>query len=291
MVVVGGRSHSSQLHRIACGSAFDNGFVTPPRFSALPDARLDRTRAENRFVHNLISHSCHVATSEEASGAAHARITAGIDLIAADVLAEAAFRFANRAMWQQRIHSIFARLVRKKELTIEDGVATVDLTQNRSWRLFQMAFVLLNLPSLTDLHHPDRSHPTDAVADLLWFATGGGKTEAYLGLTAYILALRRLQGAIAGRRGDQGIAVLMRYTLRLLTLQQFQRATALLCACETIRRADPATRGEAPFRLGLWVGNKTTPNTLAAAANALRQRTIGGRPTANGTPHQIRSCP
>src|SRR5437899_11675782 len=87
----------------------------------------------------------------------------------------------------------------------------VDVAGNRSWRLFQMAFVLLNLPSLTDLHHHDRSHETHAVADLLWFATGGGKTEAYLGLTAYTLALRRLQGVVEERRGDYGIAVLMRY--------------------------------------------------------------------------------
>ena len=98
--------------------------------------------------------------------------------------------------------------------------------------------MVLNLPSLTRLDHPERSHETDAVADLLWFATGGGKTEAYLGLTAYIVALRRLQGDIEGRPGDHGIAVLMRYTLRLLTLQQFQRAAALICACEVIRRAD-----------------------------------------------------
>jgi len=194
-------------------------------------------------------------------------------------------------MWQQRIHSTFARKVRKKELQIEAGVATVDVADNRSWRLFQLAFVLLNLPSLTDLHHPDRSHETDAVADLLWFATGGGKTEAYLGLTAYTLALRRLQGEIEGRRGDNGIAVLMRYTLRLLTLQQFQRAAALMCACESIRRTDVGKWGESPFRLGLWVGNKTTPNTLAAAANALRQRNVGGRPSSTGTPHQITSCP
>ncbi|EXI92855.1 MAG: hypothetical protein AW12_00335 [Candidatus Accumulibacter sp. BA-94] len=219
------------------------------------------------------------------------RIKAGIDLIETNPLAEEAFRFANHAMWQQRIHSTFSRKVRKKEMKVEEGVTTLDVEKNRSWRLFQLAFVLLNLPSLTDLHHPDRSHETDAVADLLWFATGGGKTEAYLGLTAYTLALRRLQGEVEGRRGDHGIAVLMRYTLRLLTLQQFQRATALICACETIRRADIGKWGETPFRLGLWVGNKTTPNTLAAAANALRQRNVGGRPSSTGTPHQITSCP
>ncbi len=220
------------------------------------------------------------------------RIKAGIDLIDQNPMAEEAFRFANRAMWQQRIHSTFARKVRKKEREIDQGFADLDQDpRNRSWRLFQLAFVLLNLPSLSDLHHHDRSHETEAVADLLWFATGGGKTEAYLGLTAYTLALRRLQGVLEGRRGDQGVAVLMRYTLRLLTLQQFQRAAALICACESIRRADAAKWGETPFRLGLWVGGKTTPNTLAGAANALRQRNVGGAPSSNGSPLQITSCP
>lgn len=219
------------------------------------------------------------------------RIKAGIDLIENDPLTEDAFRFANRAMWQQRIHSTIASKVRKKEMKIEDGLADLDVARSRSWRLFQLAFVLLNLPSLTDMHHHDRSHETEAVADLLWFATGGGKTEAYLGLTAYTLALRRLQGVVEGRCGDHGVAVLMRYTLRLLTLQQFQRATALICACETIRRGDTAKWGENPFRLGLWVGGKTTPNTLNGAANALRQRNVGGRPSSSGSPLQITSCP
>lgn len=219
------------------------------------------------------------------------RIKAGVDLIEDNSLAEDAFRFANLAMWQQRIHSTFAHRVRKKETKIEDGLAGLDVAENRRWRLFQLAFVLLNLPSLTDLHHPDRSHETEAVADLLWFATGGGKTEAYLGLTAYTLALRRLQGVVEGRRGDHGVAVLMRYTLRLLTLQQFQRAASLICACETLRRAETAKWGEAPFRLGLWVGGKTTPNTLSAAASALRQRNVGGRPSSSGSPLQLTSCP
>ncbi len=222
---------------------------------------------------------------------ANTRIAEGIDLLASDALAEEAFRFANHAMWQQRVHSIYARKVRKKELLAGGPVDAVDLAENRTWRLFQLAFILLNLPSITRFDHPDRSHETDAVADLLWFATGGGKTEAYLGLTAYVLALRRLQKEIEGRCGDHGIAVLMRYTLRLLTLQQFQRAAALLCACEVIRKADTAKWGSTPFRLGLWVGNKATPNTLKQAAESLRQGNVGGRPGISGTPHQLVSCP
>ena len=51
----------------------------------------------------------------------------------------------------------------------------------------------------------------------------------------------------------------MRYTLRLLTLQQFQRATALLCAMEVLRSNDVDIWGPEPFTLGLWVGNRVTP--------------------------------
>lgn len=239
----------------------------------------------------LGGHEAAAQRAAEACRRAQQRIKAGIDLLEHDIHAEESFRFANRAMWQQRIHTIFSRSIRKKELKAEADVSSVDVPSNRSWRLFQVAFILLNLPSLTDLHHPDRVHETDAIADLLWFATGGGKTEAYLGLTAYTLALRRRQGTIAGRSGEHGIAVLMRYTLRLLTLQQFQRAASLLCACELIRRGDQSRWGESPFRLGLWVGRKSTPNTLAAAAEALRQGKVGGRPHLGGTPHQLTSCP
>jgi hypothetical protein len=239
----------------------------------------------------LAGHKRAAERAIEGCARAEERIKAGIDLIESNQDAEEAFRFANRAMWKQRIHSVFSRKVRKKEITPEDGADSQDAADNRSWRLFQLAFILLNLPSLTDLHHPDRSHDTEAVADLLWFATGGGKTEAYLGLTAYALALRRLQGEIEGRAGDHGVAVLMRYTLRLLTLQQFQRAAALLCACEVIRRENTKKWGETPFRLGLWVGRNATPNTLAKAAESLRQGRSGGRPAGGGSPHQITSCP
>ena len=239
----------------------------------------------------LAEHQTAAQRAVERCERACTRIAEGIDLIESDAKAEESFRFANHAMWQQRVHSTYARKIRKKEIEVGSPVEPFDLPENRTWRVFQLAFVLLNLPSVTRLDHPDRSHETDAVADLLWFATGGGKTEAYLGLTAYVLALRRLQKDIEGRPGDHGIAVLMRYTLRLLTLQQFQRAAALLCACETIRKADTAKWGTTHFRLGLWVGSKATPNTLSQAAESLRQGNVGGRPGNSGTPHQIVSCP
>jgi hypothetical protein len=158
------------------------------------------------------------------------RIEAGLDLLDADPKAAQAFQFMNRAMWLQRTHSIFAERVRRSD--DKPDMATIDIPENRSWYPFQLAFVLLNLPGITKFDHPERSEAPEAVADLLWFPTGGGKTEAYLGLTAYTLGLRRLQGTVEGRSGDNGVTVLMRYTLRLLTLQQFQRASALICACE-----------------------------------------------------------
>jgi hypothetical protein len=126
---------------------------------------------------------------------------------------------------------------------------------------------------------------------LLWFPTGGGKTEAYLGLAAYTMAIRRLQGTVAGRSGHAGVAVLMRYTLRLLTLQQFQRAAALLCACEVIRRADPARWGSEPFRIGLWVGQNSTPNWVKDAEEAVKQLKKSGYPSGGGSPHQLTTCP
>ncbi|MCI0391381.1 MAG: DISARM system helicase DrmA [Acidobacteria bacterium] len=220
-----------------------------------------------------------------------ARIEAGLKLISSNEKAAEAFRFANLAMWQQRIRSIYALKRRRDEV---GDLKEIDLPQNRSWYPFQLAFVLLNLPGITELDHLDRTGESEAVADLLWFPTGGGKTEAYLGLSAYTMGLRRLQGEIAGRSGQQGIAVLMRYTLRLLTIQQFQRATALICACEVIRRTDEKKWGTEPFRIGLWVGQKTTPNTTDQANEAIQLAHGQGGFRAgriSGSPAQLTNCP
>ncbi len=228
------------------------------------------------------------------------RIDEGIGLLESDQQVCEAFQFMNQAMWWQRTRSIFSEQVRRRPDEDVD-YNEIDISVNRSWYPFQLAFILLNLPGVAQLDHPERSESPDAVADLLWFPTGGGKTEAYLGLTAFTLGIRRLQGTVEGRSGDEGVAVLMRYTLRLLTLQQFQRATTLICACEVIRKKavgnDDHRWGKTPFRIGLWVGASSTPNrtihseealkTAAGSSNKKQFGAIGG----SGSPHQLTNCP
>jgi len=224
------------------------------------------------------------------------RIEEGLRLLEQDGTALEAFRFMNRAMWLQRTHALYSEQVRRGQQP--DFDKDIDVPANRTWYPFQLAFILLNLPGVTRLDHPDRSEGQEAIADLLFFPTGGGKTEAYLGLSAYAMALRRLQSDVGGRSGENGVAVLMRYTLRLLTIQQFQRATALLCACESIRRKaleqGDQRLGHTPFRIGLWVGARTTPNWTDDAAEAiiqLRGNQYGGVTAGMGSPYQLTTCP
>ena len=265
----------------------------PAKLYALPDAYEQWIGAEEAKLSDpaerLAPHAAAVTAAVARCTDALQRIREGIALLGSNPMAAEAFRFASRAMWLQRVRSTYAKSIRKNQgRTLEE----IDTPENRSWYPFQLAFVLLNLPSITDLHHPDRSHETQAIADLLWFPTGGGKTEAYLGLSAYVMALRRLQGKVEGRSGEHGVAVLMRYTLRLLTLQQFQRAAALMCACETIRRESPGKWGNVPFRIGLWVGMRATPNTTKQAREAMAEsRGARGSSFSSGTPAQLTSCP
>ncbi|WP_428116982.1 DISARM system helicase DrmA [Candidatus Poriferisodalis sp.] len=221
----------------------------------------------------------------------HQRIEEGIRLLCrsddeTSLLARRAFCFANRAMALQRAHSAVALQRRRGEApgSPDDVPAT--------WRPFQLAFFLMNLPPLVD-----RTHPRRRACDLLWFPTGGGKTEAYLGLAAFVLALRRIRTHLPGYRADGGVGVLMRYTLRLLTVQQFQRATALACACELLR-AQEGVWGSEPFSIGLWVGTSVTPNHFSnngsnwddGAKEALDKWRDDKR-IRGGTPAQLLSCP
>lgn len=222
-----------------------------------------------------------------------ARLQQGIDTLKDSEKALAAFRFANMAMATQRVRSQYALAMRRGEdVTIEK----FDVLKNHSWRPFQLAFLLLSIPSLANPEHPDRVEPVEAYADLLWFPTGGGKTEAYLGVAAFTMAIRRMQGNLGGYDSSRGLAVIMRYTLRLLTLQQFQRATALICAMEVLRR-DALSKGDQslgtePFTIGLWVGNKVTPGTTEKSHEAIQNiRDPGKNNTAAASPAQLTSCP
>ena len=173
------------------------------------------------------------------AGVAASRIERGVDALGTDPDALDAFRMANRAV----------------EAALRRRLTDVDDPQ---WRAFQLAFFLLNVPGITDPSDPQRE-----IADLLFFPTGGGKTEAYLGLAAFTMVLRRLRHQDGdGGLGGAGVSVIMRYTLRLLTLDQLGRAASLVCALELEREKDPARYGTWPFEIGLWVGKAATPNVM-----------------------------
>ncbi|MHB1438750.1 MAG: DISARM system helicase DrmA [Thiobacillus sp.] len=213
------------------------------------------------------------------------RLEAGIEKLTEDADALRAFRFANQAMAMQRRRSVYALKRRRAEEVELDGIDAP------KWRAFQLAFLLLNVPSLADPSIKERTDPRDAIADLIWFPTGGGKTEAYLGAAAFAMGMRRLQGVVGGYDGRFGVAVIMRYTLRLLTVQQFQRASTLICAMEVMRRADPKTWGEEPFRIGLWVGGASTPNSTEDSEKAIREEKGQGFSRGGGSPYQLTNCP
>ena len=171
-----------------------------------------------------------------------ARISEGIALIESDDSVFRAFALANAAM------SKSMKIVRPDRKPL--------------WRPFQLAFLLLALPSTAAGDHPERS-----TLDLIWFPTGGGKTEAYLGLVAFTLFHRRLSAG--SKKNGGGTAVITRYTLRLLTLQQFDRAARVVMACEVLRRKDPGSFGTEPYSIGLFVGNGVTPGDLETAQKVI----------------------
>ncbi|MDH6140466.1 hypothetical protein P3T35_002474 [Kitasatospora sp. GP30] len=199
------------------------------------------------------------------------RIRKGITLLRDKPDLMRAFRLTNRAMATQRARSAWV----KKGRVGEPDLASAQ------WRPFQIAFILLCLAGVDDREHPDRG-----VSDLLWFPTGGGKTEAYLGLIALTTFLRRIR---LGKDGG-GVTVLMRYTLRLLTLQQFERAAILICAMERLRLENPTELGSEEISLGMWVGQSATPNSLDVAAEQLRSAR-SGRVLQRENPVQLHACP
>ena len=204
------------------------------------------------------------------------RIQAGIDLLADPDVLEA-FRMANRAMAASG----------RRRRALEEG-KTPDQVCPPAWRPFQLAYILMNLRGIAEPTHIERE-----IVDLLFFPTGGGKTEAYLGLAAFTLVLRRLRDPDPVHRG---LSVLMRYTLRLLTLDQLGRAAAMICALELEREHVPETLGSWPFEIALWVGRAATPNYMGrrgdysnSTARAKTLRFISD--TSREPPLPLEQCP
>src|SRR5699024_301519 len=172
----------------------------------------------------------HMALAETALD----RMTTGWELVKSDQNAQQAFRWANEAMLYQQVRSSFPlREVKRGNddvLRVTGAHPKPVIPEGRgNWRPFQIAFILATIPELVD-----HSRKTLSVVDLIFFPTGGGKTEAYLGACAISLLSRRLRNP-----EDAGTDTLMRYTLRLLTAQQFLRAASLVCVLEAIRDDHP----------------------------------------------------
>ena len=200
----------------------------------------------------------------ERAEVALARMDAGWALVGSDSKASRAFRWANEAMLYQQVRSNFPlrQVERGKDeiLRVKGAHPIPDIPKGRgTWRPFQIAFILASLPELVE---PTRK--TRLVVDLIFFPTGGGKTEAYLGACAISLLARRLRDP-----SDVGTDTLMRYTLRLLTAQQFLRAASLVCVLEDIRDQHSGDLGESPFGIGIWLGGSSTPNSWKQAIDCL----------------------
>ncbi|MGB8703316.1 MAG: hypothetical protein WCD18_28195, partial [Thermosynechococcaceae cyanobacterium] len=189
-----------------------------------------------------------------------------------------AFRIANRVI----------AIARRRQLSQEQN-SPPESFNPPAWRPFQLAFILLNLVSIAQPSHADRD-----IVDLLFFPTGGGKTEAYLGLAAFTLVMRRLRHPGIE---SAGVSVLMRYTLRLLTLDQLERAARLICALELERQKVPDQLGHWPFEIGLWVGQSATPNKMGKRGDkddySARARTLAFKADSKSKPSPIplENCP
>ena len=176
-----------------------------------------------------------------------------VQMLRTDPLAAESFRLANRAMHRQmrQPHSVAGK---------ETG------PDDYRWRPFQLAFLLTTMESAIREEDEFRD-----VLDLIWFPTGGGKTEAYLGLIAFLIVWRRLKFPDSGG----GTVAFMRYTLRLLTRQQFERAARMMCALELIRRQDPSRLGDEPIDIGIWVGAEISPNRFDQARELVEENRNG----------------
>lgn len=195
------------------------------------------------------------------------RMLLGIELLRNDPLARQAFAYANQVMLEQMQQA--GKCSGKSRPLAE-----------YCWRPFQLAFFLTALKSSIDQDDNDRD-----TVDLIWFPTGGGKTEAYLGLIAFVIIWRRMRFPQSGG----GTTAFMRYTLRLLTTQQYLRACRMICALELLRQQQIDVLGSEPITIGLWVGSATSPNNYNDACKILEKYTDNDKESLPA--FVLQSCP
>lgn len=221
------------------------------------------------------------------------RMMSGISILESDSMAWNSFVLSNRAMYMQRIHLLIQAALSDKDRydgdeQLDEILEDLDYNEaekimlellpkfkDPAWRPFQLAFILMSIKSIV-LDEPSDENIERDIVDLIWFPTGGGKTEAYLGLTAFTIFHRRL----GHKENSNGTTVIMRYTLRLLAAQQFTRAATLICACEYIRNDSAKGRrarypaydlGKERITIGLWIGGNHTPNRNQEAKECLQE--------------------
>ncbi|ABK53738.1 helicase domain protein [Acidothermus cellulolyticus 11B] len=208
-------------------------------------------------------------------------IEEGWETVKTNSIARQCLEWASVAMAQQRRSYAAAT----RHVTLVGDQVQVDgaepTTGPAKWRPFQLAFLLANLCPVINPRHPRRG-----VVDVIWMPTGGGKTEAYLGLAAFAMLYRRRAQSNAG-----GTTVLMRYTLRLLTAQQLQRAASLICALETLRLKNRELLGNDRFSIGVWLGQASTPNRREDALKALEQTVKDAKARRDARPFLLSRCP
>lgn len=216
------------------------------------------------------------------------RIREGIHIIETDDTAFEAFCFMNCVIFLQNSIKNYAKKHGTDEVvcSFTDFIRQKGKSSNFGWRPFQIAFILMNLAGIVNPEHPDRE-----IVDLLYFPTGGGKTEAYLGLMAFAIANRRLRATEDSEYNlDGGVTVMLRYTLRLLTTQQRDRITKMVVAAEKIRRQAYPRFGTEPISIGFWVGGGVTPNKFEEFIEK-PDRPQDARNAVNHVCKQLLTCP
>ena len=209
---------------------------------------LKQSEIDDSMISKRILEDCNVALE---------RMKDGLNLLNENENVQKAFKWMNEAMLDQQTrindlrHPTFPDF--KNASNIDWGQYPGTDQDKGYWRAFQIAFIVMNLRSIVE---PERQDLRENV-ELIWFPTGGGKTEAYFGLAAFSILWRRLSDP-----ADSGTDVIMRYTLRLLTTQQYQRASSLICALDLLRKNHESELGTERITLGLWIGGGSSPNTI-----------------------------